>query len=101
MDLKRRLVEYVEDRMNEINLGDMFEELLESSTINKSNLILYVECLFYKEIIDGSESEDKCRLSTMLTILNSEDTFISLLSHLYMIYECERIRKKSMMNIYI
>jgi len=100
INLEKDLCDYLNQKINNINIDELFENVKLNSLINIVLLTELCEALYFRELIVNKEQNNK--LLGFLDLLRSANAdSISEMTFLYIIYCCERELKKSQNNIYI
>ena len=97
--LRKKYELYLDDRINKVNLLELYDKILTEHTVHLQELISVVDALYYKFVM--RKSERACELIPILSMLKDEDAKINESTYLYVCVLCDEFQKKSNDNMYI
>lgn len=91
--LEDKLLEFISCELNKINLNLIFENVMLNYLVNTQDLILFCECLYFRELI--IKHRKNLELSNYICILRDDTFYKSQMTFLYIINYCDKLYNKA------
>lgn len=92
MNLEVELLTIINSELEKVDIELLWTQVSISMLVDKWMLLLAVECLYFKELVIKKQINNK--LLTYMSMLKDSECPISMLSYLYIIYDCDKIMNK-------
>lgn len=98
MKFKKLLIDHLEKQISSVDVDCLMDQLVEKDVITISKLLIYVEAVYYMQLILGKPDVEIMAQFYMVLKCGEED--LTKVNLMYMITITDQINKKSCGNFY-